>query len=78
MTATTTEAARRIGRSADPHGHLVGEEKTAIAGRAGPWKMAGDVRRWRAPVSGSGLAEETDRRDVPSARIVQSIIEQGV
>ena len=76
----TTEATRRIGCSADPRGHLAGEEKTAIAGRAGPWRMAGDVRPRQAPVSGPGLglAEHPDRREVPTARIVRSVIEQGV
>ena len=78
MIAMTTEAARRIGCSADPRGHLLGEEKTAIAGRAGPSRMAGDVRHRQAPVSGPALAEHPDRSDVPSARIVRSVIEQGV
>ena len=78
MIVATTAAARRIGCSADPRGHLVGEENTAIAGRVGPWRMAGDVRPRQAPVSGPGLAEHPDRRDVPTARIVRSVIEQGV
>ena len=78
MIAMTTEAARRIGCSADPRGHLAGEGKTAIARRAGPWRMAGDVRPRQVPVSGPGLAEHPDRRDVLTAWIVQSVIEQGV
>ena len=78
MIAITTEAVRGIGCSADPRGHRVGEEKTAIAGRAGPWRMAGDVGWRRGPRSGSGLAEHPDRRDVLGARIVRSVIEQGV
>ena len=78
MIAATTAAAGRTGCAADHHAHLAGEGETAIARRAGPWRRAGDVLRRRGPGSGSGLAEETDRRDVPGAQIVQSIIEQGV
>ena len=78
MIAATTAAAGRTGGAADQHTHLAGEGETVIARRAGRWRMAGDARRWRAPVSGSGLAEETDRRDVLGAQIVQSIIEKGV
>ena len=78
MIAVTTQAAKRIGCSADHHAHLVGEEKIAIAGRVGPWRMVGDARPRQVPVSGPGLAEHPDRRDVPTARIVRSVIEQGV
>ena len=57
---------------------LVREGKIANAGRPGAPRIAlGSLRR-KATGSGSGLAKEPDRREVPIAQIVQSVIERGV
>ena len=66
MISTRTEAARRIGSSADHRGQL------AVEG-----KMAGDGCIPQALESGSGLAEEPDRHEHSVARIVQSVIDGG-
>ena len=78
MISPGTEAARKIGCSADHRGDLVAEGKVAHASRTGASKIAGDGRPRQALVSGPGLAEQPARREVPTARIVRSVIEQGV
>ena len=78
MMSTKTEAARRIGCTADHRGHLMGERKIVNAHRADAWRVAGDGRLRQTLVSGSDLPEEPDRREASIAQIVRSVIEQGV
>ena len=56
----------------------VRQGKFADADRPGTSRVAADGRPRLALVSGSGLAEDPDRREVAVARIVRSVIEQGV
>lgn len=78
MISIRTEAARRIGCSADPRRHLMGEGKIANARRPGVLTIAGTGCPRQTLVSGSDLPEEPDRREASIAQIVRSVIEQGV
>ena len=78
MISPGTDAARKTGCSADHRRHLVGEWKIVNACQANAWRVTGDGRPRQALVSGPGLAEQPARREVPTARIVRSVIEQGV
>ena len=78
MISPGTDAARKTGCSADHRRHLVGEWKIVNACQANAWRVTGDGRPRQALVSGPGLAEQPAQREVPTARIVRSVIEQGV
>ena len=78
MMSTRTETARKIGSSADHRGHPAGEGKTACGGRPGARRLAVDDCLRQLPASGSGPAEEPDRRGGSIAQVVQCVIEQGV
>ena len=77
MITITTEAARRIGCSADPRGHLVGRVRIVDAYRPGALEISGGSSPRQALVYGSGLAGKPDRRELSTARIVRSVIEGG-
>ena len=77
MISTGTEAAKKTGCSADDRGHLVGRVRIADAYRPGALGIPGGSSSRQALVSGSGLAEKPDRRELSTARIVRSVIDRG-
>ena len=76
-TLTLTDAARESGYSTDHLGRLVREGKIPNAGRPGAPRIARRHLPRKTCAATSRLASQPLRRDVPTAQIVQSVIDRG-
>ncbi len=76
-TLTLTEAARESGYSTDRLGRLVHEENVPNAGRPGAPRIARRHLPRKTGAATERLAPEPPRRELATARIVQSVIDRG-
>ena len=76
-TLSLVEAARESGYSADHLGRLVRDGKIPNAGRPGAPRIARRHLPRKATVDKSCLASRRPLRNLPTAQIVQSVIERG-